>query len=404
MLGTARRVVVNSLADVEKEIEKVGTYPTAFKFIVPKGIHRLIKIEKVPTSCAHILKQEMLAAGGDAAVHRGTVNFSVKESVVLLIGTVKQLRQVSKKLVSQPFDLPKLGSEIISLLNHDEGRDSFPVKFGTRLLHLGERTHIMGIINMTPDSFSSDGLAGEIEAAVEQGKRFVEEGADILDVGGETARADRPIISPEEEIARVVPVIEALAKAVDIPISIDTYKSRVARAAIEAGATLLNDISGFKLGPEIGEIAAEYRVPLVIIHTLKPPKIRPETTPHYDDLMGEVIRFLGSRMAYAESLGVARENIILDPGIAFGKTAQQDLEIVKKLREVTSLGRPILLAPSKKRLVGETLNLPVEERFEGTAAAVTVGIMNGANIMRVHDVKAMVRVARMTDAILQLET
>jgi dihydropteroate synthase len=268
----------------------------------------------------------------------------------------------------------------------------------------GERTYIMGIINLSPDSFSGDGIA-DLGAAVAQAHRFVSEGADILDIGGESTRPGFTPVSVDEEVKRVVPVIERLASEVPVPLSVDTYKSEVAQQALEAGAAVINDQWGLKRDQRLAELAAEWNVPLILMSNQRDKgsydtKIKRDTA-CYDDSMTAVSSSLRQSLELALKLGVARDNIILDPGIGFGKTWQQDMEILRRLEELKQLGRPILIGPSRKSFIGLALNLPVEERVEGTAAAVAIGIAKGADIVRVHDVQQMARVCRLSDAIIR---
>lgn len=268
----------------------------------------------------------------------------------------------------------------------------------------GERTYVMGIINLSPDSFSGDGIT-DLEAAVAQARRFASQGADILDVGGESTRPGSAPVSIDEEIKRVVPVIKRLVAEVPVPLSIDTYKSEVARQALEAGAKMLNDQWGLKQDPHLAELAAEWDVPLILMSNQRDrggydAGVQRDTA-YYEDVMVEVISSLRKSLELALRLGVPRENIILDPGIGFGKTWQQDIEIIRRLEELKELGRPILIGPSRKSLIKMVLNLPADERVEGTAAAVAIGIAKGADIVRVHDVQQMVRVCRMSDAIVR---
>ena len=275
---------------------------------------------------------------------------------------------------------------------------------GNTEFHWGERTYVMGIINLSPESFSGDGIA-DPEVAVAQAHRFVSEGADILDIGGESTRPGWPSVSVEEEINRVVPVIERLASEIPVPLSIDTCKSEVASRALEAGAAMLNDQWGLKRDRRLAELAAENGVPIVMMSNQRD-KGGYDTgarrdTAYYEDVMAEVTSSLRSSLELAFSLNVPRENIILDPGIGFGKTWQQDLEIIRRLGELKELGRPVLIGPSRKSLIKMVLDLPANERVEGTAATVAIGIVNGADIVRVHDVRQMVRVCRMSDAIVR---
>ncbi|MFQ5987426.1 MAG: dihydropteroate synthase [Dehalococcoidia bacterium] len=264
---------------------------------------------------------------------------------------------------------------------------------GDREFRWGERTFIMGVLNLTPDSFSGDGLGGDVEAALAQAKRLVAEGADILDVGGESTRPDSAPIAADEELGRVIPVIERLVGEVSVPISIDTYRSEVARRALEAGAKMINDVWGLRRDPKLAQVAAEEGVPLIIVANQR------ETT--YREVIPEVIDSLRRGMKLALDSGVAWENIIIDPGIGFGKTLEGNLEIIRRLGELKALGRPILLGTSRKSMIGLVLDLTVDQRLEGTAATVALGIANGADMVRVHDVLQMVRVSRMTDAIVR---
>ena len=274
----------------------------------------------------------------------------------------------------------------------------------------GTRTYIMGIINMTPDSFSGDGLGYDVDAAMAQASRFVEEGADILDVGGQStrppiaARVEARVsggvragpsqpVDEEEELRRVIPVVERLARDLPVPISIDTFRSAVARRAIEAGAAMVNDVWGLKHDPAVAQVAAKAGAPLILMHNQKGTE--------YRDLVPEVIAGLRESMDAALRAGVPREHIIVDPGFGFGKTREHNLELLRRLRELTVLGRPILVGTSRKSTIGSVLDLPVDPRVEGTAATVAIAIANGAAIVRVHDVRYMARVARMADAVVR---
>jgi len=268
----------------------------------------------------------------------------------------------------------------------------------------GERTYVMGVLNVSPDSFSGDGIAN-LEAAVTQAHHFVSQGADILDIGGESTRPGSAPVSIDEEIRRVVPVIERLASEIPVALSIDTYKSEVAQRALKAGATMINDQWGLKKDPHLAELAAERGIPLILMSNQRDKGgydagIQRDTA-YYDDLMTEVTSSLKNSLELALKLGVPRENIIIDPGVGFGKTWRQDLEIIRRLDELQGLGRPILIGPSRKSFIGMVLDLPADERLEGTAAAIAIGIAKGADMVRVHDVQQMVRVCRVSDAIVR---
>jgi dihydropteroate synthase len=279
--------------------------------------------------------------------------------------------------------------------------NSFILHFRRKSYDLSKRTLIMGVVNITPDSFSDGGLYYDREAAVQQGKRLADEGADILDIGGESTRPGAKALLEEEEMGRVIPVIEELSRAIDIPISIDTRRSRVALKAIQAGAEIINDISALRFDPQMAKVCAAHRVPVVLMHMQGEPETM-QVKPCYDNLLQEISDFFKERIAYAESQGIAVDQVILDPGIGFGKSLEQghNLMILKNLQAFKNLGKPILVGPSRKSFIGKILGLPPQERDEGTMAAVVASILNGANIVRVHEVKKMSRGVRVADAIL----
>ena len=275
---------------------------------------------------------------------------------------------------------------------------------GSTEFHWGERTYVMGIVNVSPDSFSGDG-SSDIETAVAQACRFVDEGADILDIGGESTRPGSSPITVSEEVRRVVPVIERVAARVNIPISLDSSKYEVARRALAAGALMLNDQWGLKTEPKLAELAARNNIPIILMSNQRDiggyDAGVGRDTANYKDVMTEVISSLRKSAAAAQQAGVLKENIIIDPGIGFGKTWQQDIEIIRRLSELKVLDFPILVGTSRKSLIKMVLNLPANQRVEGTAATVAISIANGADIVRVHDVKQMARVCKMTDAIVR---
>ncbi len=273
-----------------------------------------------------------------------------------------------------------------------------PIDIGKRRFLWGERTFVMGIINVTPDSFSGDGLGRNVDAAVEQALRFQDEGADIVDVGGESTRPssvyDGAVPVPEAvELERVIPVIEALASALEIPVSVDTYKAAVAQRAVEAGAAMINDVWGFRRDADMARVAADAGVAVVLMHN--------QTHTRYADVAQDVVAMLRRMADDAVAAGVKRENIILDPGIGFGKTPEHNLEIMRRLGEFGALDAPLLVGMSRKSTIGYVLDLPIDQRVEGTAATVALSIAGGADIVRVHDVAQMARVARMSDAIVR---
>lgn len=251
----------------------------------------------------------------------------------------------------------------------------------------------MGILNVTPDSFSDGGNYTQVEKAVDHALTLVEAGADIIDIGGESTRPGFRKITIEEELERVIPVLKEVRKAVDVPISIDTYKAEVARQAIEAGADIINDIWGAKKDPDMAHVAARYGVPIILMHNRE--------QPNYENLMADVVSDLKECIEIVKAAGVSDEQIILDPGIGFGKTFEQNLAVMRNLHVITQMGYPVLLGTSRKSMIGTALDLPTNERLEGTGATVCLGIERGCQIVRVHDVKPIARMAKMMDAMLK---
>lgn len=270
--------------------------------------------------------------------------------------------------------------------------DALTVASGEKLVW-GRRTYVMGIINVTPDSFSGDGLGSDVPAIVDLARRFQDEGADILDVGAESTRPGHDPITADEELKRLLPALETVAGAVNLPISVDTYKAPVAREALRGGACIVNDIWGLKADPHLAEVAAEAGAALVMMHNQKGTQ--------YADLVPDVLASLEASVAAALNAGVAKENIVIDPGIGFGKNPDQNIEVLQNLERFKSLGCPLLVGTSRKSTLGLLLELPADQRLEGTAATVALAIAGGADIVRVHDVKEMVRVGRVTDAIVR---
>jgi dihydropteroate synthase len=272
-----------------------------------------------------------------------------------------------------------------------------PTKCGGAEFRWGEKTYIMGVVNLSPDSFSGDGIGDDIERTVDQAQRMVDEGADIIDVGGESTRPGTKPISIEDvdaELQLVIPAIERLVKEISVPISIDTYKARVAERALEAGASMINDIWGLKQDPSLARLAAERGVPIILMANERdaPPKV---------GIVAKVLADLENGIKIALKAGVPPENIIIDPGIGFGKSLEQNLELVNRLAELKTLGKPILLGTSRKSMIGLVLDLPADKRLEGNLAVTAIGIANGADMVRVHDVKETALVCRMSDAIIR---
>ncbi|MGQ9824046.1 MAG: dihydropteroate synthase [Desulfotomaculales bacterium] len=396
-----RNLQVKNRSEALAEIRGIGAAEAGCRLMAPKAVHYVLKVSGLTPVQANILKQEMLARGGEAAIAWGALDGTVKESDALLMGTARQYELLAGKLEIQPFGLRQLAEKIREVLVNLEGRPVLRLACREKELVLGERTLVMGILNVTPDSFSDGGLFYEPERAVERALQMVEEGADIIDIGGESTRPGvlppEPGYDPvpaEEELRRILPVLERLLlKKIPVPVSVDTTKAEVARRALEAGAHLINDQRALRGDPAMAEVTAAYGVPVILMHNRR--------GTDYTDMMGEIIGYFRESMEIAERAGVDREKIIIDPGFGFGKTVEQNLEVLRRLGELACLGRPVLVGTSRKSMIGKTLNLPPDQRVEGTAATVALAVAGGADIVRVHDVKEMVRVVRMADAVVR---
>jgi dihydropteroate synthase len=392
-----RSLCLTSPEAARQELVRIGVDPAGITRMLPKLEHHSLLVPRVRAAAANILKQEMLSLGGDAAVTRGTVACSVDTTDVLLIGTRRQLSDLCSKLKSQPFGLKRLASDITIVLNTTHQP---PTCWQTsrRQLPLTQPL-IMGILNVTPDSFSDGGCYDSNSQAVERALEMEAEGADLIDIGGESTRPGALSVSPEVELMRVLPVVEALSKRLTIPISIDTWKSSVADATLAVGAEIVNDISSLNFDPEMGKVVVRHGAGLVLMHTRgKPQQMQQNTV--YKNLMGELTDTLAQSANQALSVGITRDRIVLDPGIGFAKDTNGNLEILQRLPELKSLGFPLLVGCSRKSCIGKTLHREAtDDRLFGTAATVALSVAAGAQILRVHDVKAMKDVALMAHAI-----
>lgn len=388
-----QKVIVNA-DEARQELLAVGVDEEGVPFMAPKMRHMVIKLKAVDVRAANILKQEMLANGGEAAVGKWSSGFRRETTDVLLMGTVKQIRQMLKKARLQPYGIPAIGQEISGVL------DNLSAVRKPWSGHRDSQSHtvVMGILNVTPDSFSDGGLYRDAGAALDHALEMVEQGADIIDIGGESTRPGAESVPEKDELARVIPVLSRLRDFSDVAISIDTMKANVAREALAAGAGIVNDVGGLLRDPRMAEVAAEGNAAVIIMHMLGEPRTM-QKHPVYDDLMADICGQLIKGAERALEHGLRPVDIALDPGVGFGKTVAQNLEIIKRLREIASLGYAVALGTSRKATIGAVLGTDVDNRLGGTAATVAAGVLAGAQILRVHDVKEMAMVAKMTDAI-----
>jgi dihydropteroate synthase len=381
------------------EMQRIGVDPTGIESMREKLLHLTLKIEGIDCRLANFLKQEMVSLGGDVAVDRRTIDCSVASSDLILMGTPAQIKALIDGLEDRLNGLQGVAGRIRQCLENLES-PPHAIRCRKKILHLDERTHLMGIVNVTPDSFSDGGLYLDPDRAISHGIELASQGADIIDIGGESTRPGSKPLPLDEELRRVIPVVEGLAAKVDAPLSIDTYKSSVAERAIEAGAEMVNDISGLKFDRRMAHVVATHGVIVVVMHIKGTPQVM-QVDPHYDCLLTEVMEYLEQSIEMAEEAGVDPTRIIIDPGIGFGKTAEHNLKIIRHLPELKSLGKPILLGTSRKSFIGKVLNADVDQRFEGTLASISAAIMNGANILRVHDMGPAKKAAQIVDAILR---
>jgi dihydropteroate synthase len=395
-----RVIRVESQADARRLLEELGCDGGGVAIMSRKMQHAAIALENVQARAAHIIKQIMLSKGGECATPRDVFLKDQREPVrVIVMGTVDQLRAAARNLSVQPFGLSALSAELKRLLATEfpSTPERASMAAGRHLLEFGGRTLVMGVINVTPDSFSDAGELFDREAARRRALEMERGGADVIDIGGESTRPKADPVALEEEIERTVPLIGSLAGELDIPISIDTYKSEVARRALDAGASIVNDVSALRFDPEMAPLAAERGVPVILMHMQGTPRNMQEN-PTYVDVVADITRFLAERAALAMEAGVAPDRIIVDPGIGFGKNLDHNLEIMRRLDEFKSLGFPLLVGTSRKSFIGRVLDLPVDRRLLGSAATVAFAVAGGVDMVRVHDVEEMREVVKMTDA------
>ncbi|MBI5400251.1 dihydropteroate synthase [Candidatus Saganbacteria bacterium] len=396
---TARIIAINNLEEARAELSAIGVDPAGVRLMAPKAVFRLVKLKDLRPVAANIIKQEMLSFGAEAATAYGAIDHSVAATDLLIFGQLRHFNQLIEKLASHQFGLPQIAAELSRRLKQFDAIPS-PLKIRDREFIFGRKTYIMGVVNVTPDSFSNGGQFFSPEAAVDQAKKILAAGADIIDIGGESTRPGAPPVEAAEEKRRILPVIRQLAQETKALISVDTSKAAVAQAALKSGAAMINDVTGLRGDPAMADVAAQAGAALCLMHMRGTPQTM-QAAPVYDDVMGEIIGQLDGGLAIAAKAGILLDKIILDPGIGFGKTVDHNLIILARLKELKILGRPILVGTSNKSFIGAVLELPVAGRAEGTAATIALAIAQGADFVRVHDVEKMILAAKMTDAIVR---
>ncbi len=381
--------------DVEEAMKKIGVSEDGIEIMREKGKFYGIKLEDIPLKAALLLKQEALAADMECALPWCTAALKCDTTDAILFGTERQFEILIEKMKKQPFKGKIIGEEIEESI---ENYCTYEFEIRARNYRINvPPIKIMGILNVTPDSFSDGGKYYTVENAVKRVHEMVREGADIIDIGGESSRPFSSPVSEEEELGRIIPVLENLDD-LKVPISIDTYKPRVAEEALKRGASIVNDIYGLRK-EGMAEVIKDYDAAVVIMHMKGEPK-NMQLNPTYEDTVAEIIRFLRNRIEFAISKGIEEDKIIIDPGIGFGKRVEDNLVILKNLNSFKSLGKPILIGTSRKSFIGKILNLDIEERLEGTIASNIVAVLKGASIVRVHDVKENIRAIKIAEAIM----
>jgi len=387
--------------EVEKIMHDIGVDPYGIKIMLPKTDTFLIRLNAISNIVANILKQEMLSLGGDVAVARGALSGKIQKTDCLIIGQFAQLCSLIRKLKLQPFGLHKFADDLdINMKNYT--RDDFILSLGRCSLNFNGKTLIMGAINLTPDSFSGDGLYS-IQTkdypglALEKAEKMIVDGAEIIDIGGESSRPGAKGISVKEELRRTLPILRKLAKNISVPISIDTTKAEVAQAALESGAQIVNDISGLR-DKRMAKVVAEHKAAVVIMHMLGVPANMQKKIV-YKSLIEDIIAWLKNAIETAECAGIKPDKIIVDPGIGFGKKPEQNLEIIKRIADFKILGKPILIGPCRKSFIGKVLKTKPQERYIGTVATCVMAAQAGVKLVRVHDVKEVSQAIKMVAAI-----
>ncbi len=379
---------VNNLNQAKNALKQIDVSHEGIELMADKMLNCNIKIKNIKLAAANILKQEMLSIGAEAAVAKGVVNGKTEISDVIISGSLNQIKKLIGKLEKQSwFGLADIRLSLSELYTQIISNDKLLYQIGNKSFY-ADQTYLMGILNVTPDSFSDGNCFHNVDKAVQHCMELIGEGADIIDIGGESSRPGSDPVSLDEEIKRVIPVIEHIRKKSYIPISVDTYHSETARMSIQAGADIINDISALRLDKELaGVLADNSHIPLILMHMQGLPKTM-QNNPEYDDVIDEIMQFFAERIAYCLSIGISKDRIILDPGIGFGKRLEDNLKILGQLTTFKSLGCPVLLGASRKSFFNQIYPSLPQERLMGTLATSALAFQSGLSFIRIHDVKA----------------
>jgi dihydropteroate synthase len=393
-VANAHSIDITSAADLKRILGEIDVPEGEIDALADQFLYVAVKLENVDTRAANLLRSSIETLGCGIAMSRQAAEFTVRETDVVISGSRHALELLSARLKKEPYGLDELGAEIRACIT----AGNRIMKWGERVLDFGRKTYVMGILNCTPDSFFPSSRSATVKDALKTAHEMIESGVDIIDVGGESTRPGSDAVPLEEEIRRVIPVIQALRAETDVMISVDTRVAEVAERSLDAGADIVNDISGLRHNPDLARLVAHRGVPVILMHMRGTPKTM-QKSPFYRNTMSEILRELRPSIAAAIGAGIQPGLIIIDPGIGFGKRIQDNLRIIKELASLKSLHFPILVGLSRKGFIGEILDRPVEKRLIGTVTANTLAVLNGADIIRVHDVADAVEMVKIIDSV-----
>ena len=392
-----RVINLENLDEAKHELQGIGVYEGELREMAEKSVFRNLKIKNLDSRSANAIKQMTLSVGADASVAKELGELNIEMTDVVISANLSQYNRLYHKLVESRMNLKRIAEEIKNVLIKYDTKIT-PVVIGGKEFDFSKKSYVMGILNITPDSFSDGGKNNSVEEAVKNAKKMVKHGAHIIDIGGESSRPGAEYIPADKELDRILPVLERLVKEIDVPISIDTYKSEVAKECLKRGAHIINDISGLRSDSKMAKVISESGAYCILMHMQGTPKTM-QVNPKYDDLIDDLIYELKKSIDIGEKSGIESQKIILDPGIGFGKTFDHNLEIINRLEEFKTLGKPILVGASRKKFIGDILGSKVDDRLEGSLAVAAISASKGASILRVHDVKETAKVLKVADAI-----
>ncbi len=395
----AHPIAIGSANDLKRHLAEIDVSDDEIEKISDMFLYCTVKLEAIDTRAANLMKTRIENLGGAIAMRKEAHEFTVRETDVVISGSRHTLRVLATSLKGEPFGLDGVAAEIAACIS----TGARIMSWGTRTLDFTSKTYVMGILNCTPDSFYPGSRAVTIKDALKAAREMIDAGVDIIDVGGESTRPGSDPVPLEEEIRRVIPVVQSLRSESEVMISVDTRKKDVAERSLDAGADIINDISGLRHSEDLARLVAARKVPVVLMHMRGTPKTM-QRQPHYQNTISEILRELQPPIAAAIGAGIDPAMLIIDPGIGFGKRIQDNLRIIKELASLKSLNFPILIGLSRKSFIGEILDKPVEKRLIGTITANTLAIINGANIIRVHDVSDAVEMVKIIESVRKIGT